>query len=84
MFTRKEVNLKQIKLLIDDGFLPVSIDYRLCPELSILDGPITTFAKHCGGLASSYLPWPQELHRVLRPTAKESLRWAGQQVDTSP
>ena len=40
MFTRKEVNLKQIKLLIDDGFLPVSIDYRFCPELSILDGPM--------------------------------------------
>ncbi len=39
MFTRKEVNLKQIKLLIDDGFLPVSCDYRFCPKLNILDGP---------------------------------------------
>jgi acetyl esterase/lipase len=40
MFTRKEVNLKQIKLLIDDGFLPVSCDYRFCPKLNILDGPM--------------------------------------------
>jgi acetyl esterase/lipase len=40
MFTRKEVNPKQIKLLIADGFLPVSFDYRFCPELNILDGPM--------------------------------------------
>ena len=40
MFTRKEVNLKQIKHLIEGGFLPVSFDYRFCPELNILDGPM--------------------------------------------
>jgi acetyl esterase/lipase len=40
MFTRKEVNLKQIALLIADGFLPVSCDYRFCPELNIIDGPM--------------------------------------------
>lgn len=40
MFTRKEVNLKQIKLLTAAGFLPVSCDYRFCPELNILDGPM--------------------------------------------
>ena len=40
MFTRKEVNLKQIKLLIADGFLPVSCDYRFCPEVNIVDGPM--------------------------------------------
>ena len=40
MFTRREVDLKQIKLLIDDGFLPVSCDYRFCPELNILNGPM--------------------------------------------
>lgn len=40
LFTRKEVDLKQIKLLIADGFLPVSFDYRFCPELNILDGPM--------------------------------------------
>ena len=40
MFTRKEVNLKQIRLLFDGGFLPVSCDYRFCPELNIIDGPM--------------------------------------------
>lgn len=41
MFTRKEANPKQIDLLLDHGFLPVSVDYRFCPELNILDGPMT-------------------------------------------
>lgn len=40
LFTRKEVVINQVKLLIADGFLPVSCDYRLCPELNILDGPM--------------------------------------------
>jgi acetyl esterase/lipase len=40
MFTRKEVNPKQIKLLIDSGFLPISIEYRFCPEVDILSGPM--------------------------------------------
>ena len=41
MFTRKEVDLKQIRHLIEDGFLPVSFDYRFCPELNILEGPMS-------------------------------------------
>ena len=45
MFTRKEVNLKQIKYLIEDGFLPVSFDYRFCPELNILDGPMNNICE---------------------------------------
>ena len=40
LFTRREVVIKQVKILIADGFLPVSCDYRLCPELNILDGPM--------------------------------------------
>ena len=41
MFTRKEVNPKQVKLLLDLGFLPISVEYRLCPEMNILEGPMT-------------------------------------------
>lgn len=32
---------RQIKILLDKGFLPVSFDYRLCPEINIIDGPMT-------------------------------------------
>ncbi|KAJ5890374.1 Acyl transferase/acyl hydrolase/lysophospholipase [Penicillium subrubescens] len=40
MLSRRDVRPKQIKMLLEAGFLPVSIDYRLCPEVSLLEGPM--------------------------------------------
>lgn len=40
MLSRKDVRPKQTQTLIELGFLPVSVDYRLCPETSLLDGPM--------------------------------------------
>lgn len=47
MLSRKDVRPRQIKFLLDNGLLPVSIDYRLCPELNLLQGPMTDV---CDGL----------------------------------
>jgi acetyl esterase/lipase len=41
MLSRKDIRPKQTQLLLDNGLLPVSIDYRLCPELNLLQGPMT-------------------------------------------
>ena len=41
MLSRKEVRPEQTKWLLRKGFLPVSLDYRLCPEVNIIDGPMT-------------------------------------------
>lgn len=41
MLTRKDVHIKQIKTLLDRGFLPISVDYRLCPEVNLSQGPMT-------------------------------------------
>jgi len=41
LFGRKDVPMKHIRTLIERGFLPVSTDYRLCPETNILEGPMT-------------------------------------------
>lgn len=41
MLSRKDVRPRQIQLLLDHGILPVAVDYRLCPETTILEGPIT-------------------------------------------
>lgn len=38
MFTRNEINLKHIKLLTTECFLPVSHYFRFCTELNILNG----------------------------------------------
>jgi acetyl esterase/lipase len=41
LLSRKDVRPKQTQLLLQKGLLPVSIDYRLCPEVNITDGPMT-------------------------------------------
>lgn len=40
MFSRKDVRPDQTRLLLSLGFLPVSIDHRLCPEISLAKGPM--------------------------------------------
>ncbi|KAK6079050.1 beta-ketoacyl synthase domain-containing protein [Seiridium cupressi] len=44
MLSRKDVRPEQVRWLLRDGFLPVSIDYRLCPETTLLEGPLTDVA----------------------------------------
>ncbi|KAK8091035.1 Type I Iterative PKS [Apiospora phragmitis] len=39
--SRRAVRPEQTRYLLKKGLLPVSIDYRLCPEVNILDGPLT-------------------------------------------
>ncbi|KAF2173930.1 hypothetical protein M409DRAFT_16198 [Zasmidium cellare ATCC 36951] len=41
MLSRKDIRPRQTQLLLKNGYLPVSIDYRLCPEINIIDGPMT-------------------------------------------
>lgn len=41
MFGRKDVPMKHIRKLLDNGFLPVSVDYRLVPETTLFEGPMT-------------------------------------------
>jgi pimeloyl-ACP methyl ester carboxylesterase len=40
MLSRKDIRTKQVQHLLRHGVLPVSVDYRLCPEVSIVDGPM--------------------------------------------
>ena len=40
LFTKRDVGKKQIQLLLDKGLLPVSVEYRLCPEVNLIDGPM--------------------------------------------
>ncbi|KAL4789762.1 hypothetical protein BDV19DRAFT_394754 [Aspergillus venezuelensis] len=40
MLSRKDIRPKQTAYLHSLGFLPVSIDYRLCPEMTLTDGPM--------------------------------------------
>ena len=40
MLSRKDTRPRQIKYLLEQGLLPISIDYRLCPEMNIFQGPM--------------------------------------------
>lgn len=39
--SRKSIRPAQTDFLLQNGALPVSFDYRLCPEVNLIDGPIT-------------------------------------------
>lgn len=40
MLSRTDVRPLQTQILLEAGLLPVSIDYRLCPETTLLGGPM--------------------------------------------
>lgn len=40
MLSRNDIRPDQTEILLDSGFLPISIDYRLCPEVTLLKGPM--------------------------------------------
>ncbi|KAI1140804.1 BcPKS19, polyketide synthase [Hypoxylon sp. FL0543] len=40
IFSRKDIRPAQTRLLLEKGFLPVSLDHRLCPEVSLSEGPM--------------------------------------------
>jgi len=40
MSTRKDIRNDQTQTLLKAGFLPVSVDYRLCPEVTLPEGPM--------------------------------------------
>lgn len=72
MFSRQQVNPKQVALFLSHGFLPVSFDHRLCPELNVLDGPMNDV---CEALRWSRLQLPS-----LAPTLEPGLEADGEKV----
>ncbi|TGO91272.1 hypothetical protein BPOR_0033g00120 [Botrytis porri] len=41
LYSRKDINPKHIRLLQDNGFIPVSIDYRFIPEVPLREGAMS-------------------------------------------
>lgn len=40
IFSRKDIRPAQTRLLLAKGFVPVSLDHRMCPEMSLAEGPM--------------------------------------------
>lgn len=54
--SRRAIRPKQTDHLLANGFLPVSLDYRLCPEVNLIDGPIADVLD-AYRWARTRLPW---------------------------
>ena len=39
--SKRAIRPYQTQYLLDNGYLPVSVDYRLCPEIDLIAGPMT-------------------------------------------
>lgn len=60
--SRKAIRPAQTEFLLASGILPVSLDYRLCPEVNLINGPITD-------VCDAYI-WAQKyLPDLVRPMA---------------
>ncbi|KAE8373923.1 hypothetical protein BDV26DRAFT_296474 [Aspergillus bertholletiae] len=44
MLSRNDIRPEQTQLLLQQGFLPISVDYRLCPEVTLANGPMVDVA----------------------------------------
>jgi acetyl esterase/lipase len=40
IFLRKDIRPPQMRLLFEKGFIPVSLDHRLCPKVRLSEGPM--------------------------------------------
>ena len=65
LFSRKDVRPAQTRLLLEKGFLPVSLDHRLCPEVSLSEGPMEDIC-HALEWARTKLPYLKLQHRSVR------------------
>ncbi|KAK0658318.1 hypothetical protein QBC41DRAFT_385815 [Cercophora samala] len=71
MLSRKDVRPRQIQHLLHHGVLPISVDYRLCPETTLLSGPLPD--------VSDAYAWA----RTVLPTLKLSPRSPSLVIDPS-
>jgi acyl transferase domain-containing protein/acetyl esterase/lipase/acyl carrier protein/ubiquinone/menaquinone biosynthesis C-methylase UbiE len=69
IFSRKDIRPAQTRLLLSQGFLPVSLDHRLCPEVPLAEGAM---ADVCSALA-----WARD----TLPNLASLSRPAGLQID---
>ncbi|KAL2130203.1 hypothetical protein VTI74DRAFT_6770 [Chaetomium olivicolor] len=77
LFSRQDIPMKHVRVLLQRGFLPVSVDYRLCPEMSLFDGPVTDCRDALAWvrevLPSLPLSWPNV---QIDPTKVLALGWS--------
>jgi acetyl esterase/lipase len=63
--SRKDIHPQKTRFLLERGILPVSVDYRLCPEVTLTEGPMADVCAALGWIRNPLpnLPtsWPDVL-----------------------
>lgn len=66
----------QTQLLLDNGYLPVSIDFRLCPEIDLISGPMTDVRDALGWVRGK-LPAIAQAHGIkVDPKKVIAIGWS--------
>lgn len=71
MLSRNDIRAEQTRMLLKSGFLPISVDYRLCPETTLPEGPM--------GDVADALAWIRNVLPKL-PLIRADVRVDGERV----
>ena len=74
--SRRAVRPHQTQYLLDNGYLPVSIDYRLCPEIDMISGPLTDVRDALGWLQAELPAIAQARGVIVDPTTIVVVGWS--------
>ncbi|CAI6341038.1 unnamed protein product [Periconia digitata] len=69
MLSRTSIPPSQLRILLDKGFLPISIDYRLCPEVALEHGAMSDVLTALQWIRRS-LPFQALSHGYIRPNGR--------------
>jgi acetyl esterase/lipase len=77
MLSRKDIRPKQTAHLHSLGFLPISIDYRLCPESPLIDGPMRDVSDAITWARTTLPTLPLRCHSLkIDPTRVVLVGWS--------
>ena len=79
MLSRQDLRPGQIQLLLDHGILPVAVDYRLCPETTILNGPLVDLGNAYAWLRNTFLMLKltqTNINAMLDPARAVAIGWS--------
>ena len=62
--------MKHIKKLLERGLIPISVDYRLCPEVNLTQGPMTDALDALAWVRSTLPSLPRARPKVLLDTTR--------------
>ena len=74
--SKRAIRPHQTQYLLDNGYLPVSIDHRLCPEIDLIAGPMTDVRDAVTWLRKRLPGIAQARGIVVDPTKVIAIGWS--------